>query len=1255
MTIETITLCNITSLEGEHFIDFTAEPLRSAAIFAITGDTGAGKSSLLDAICLALYGKTPRLEESVADSLSDALKEQIEGTNAQLSSLKDARTYLRRGAREGYVRVRFSMPGGARYEAHWEVGLTRNNTFKPVERALDEISSKGKVTRIASGAKETLAAVHRVVGLDYEQFSRTVILAQGSFATFLKAQSKEKSVLLEKLTGTAIYGRISTQIFNMRKEAEELVQQERAKYEGLANGLLSPEDVVELQHRHQILTATLADAQQRKARHEQFLQWHTQNAELMARYDEAMKRNSAANNVYLSLRDKEKALQRYDAVLPFRPAYERINELARQIEQTKLAEGETSQRIAQLQQEMKGATQSLQQAHERKTAAEEQLRLRSNDIAQGHAIEGEIISIEKQQREAEEALQQAIRTQEKTEVELNTRQADEERMKKELEKFNLSRQTLEVHRSMFDNYQTITEKLKQYAEETRQNATLHQEHTAELNAHQAFTEQFDKAKTQRQAQEDQLSSLRANRLGHQQAIANISETDLHTAHSADTARRALLQEARKAWQEITERYERMAELRTRQRSWQVQIQQKERDISSAEAEEKLRFNRFQEMNEAFMLAQAENVKNLRQQLTEGAPCPVCGSRHHPYHTEVEQELGEQQHKLEREYHEAKRFYEAQRKICEELREEKTQQRAQQMSEQTVLDTLAQKQAEEVDYWQKFAHLDASFAECSPEVNRQARKTTIEMLIDAVERQMKQREKQLELYSFHSAELKSLNEKIVGIEEVLDRLNKQCTDLETNLRISVRNRDRIHQLMVNSDSRLEALYQSLDDLLTLAGWREGSIEEYMKRLSEINEEWRQLNERITTSTTELRVLHNRIDALLTNVTDLRSNTNTARSKTQQLRELLTEKRETLQRMFGTASPSSLAESLQRNIDRAAEEFAQLQKAHEHLNERVQQALGQQRTLAHSRNLSEEELRQRRTQLDVDITRFNRDNEPLRQSELDAIFQDTRNWQQLRQEITTCKDQLLLTQQALQQAETAYRELQALPQRPSEAEDEQPEALQAALQQVNEEILQLQTEHEDIKHRLRSHEESIKKGESQARVVEAAEANATEWKRLDSVFGSADGKKFRDMAQSYTFSLLVEHANFHLQRLTPRYGLRVIAGSLTLEVIDHDMLDEHRFVNSLSGGETFIVSLALALGLASLSSTTLSIGSLFIDEGFGHLDEHSLSMVLDALAALEDGQGRKVGVVSHTEQIRAQIAPQIQIVKQGASGCSTIVVE
>ena len=105
----------------------------------------------------------------------------------------------------------------------------------------------------------------------------------------------------------------------------------------------------------------------------------------------------------------------------------------------------------------------------------------------------------------------------------------------------------------------------------------------------------------------------------------------------------------------------------------------------------------------------------------------------------------------------------------------------------------------------------------------------------------------------------------------------------------------------------------------------------------------------------------------------------------------------------------------------------------------------------------------------------------------------------------------------------------------------------------------------------------------------------------------------------------------------------------------MFDRPRYVHSLSGGETFVVSLALALGLASLSSGSLRIGSLFIDEGFGNLDRDSLDTVMEALANLEHSEGRKVGVISHTEQIRAQITPQIRLVPKAADGASVIKVQ
>ena len=126
MKIDKITLCNLTSIEGEQVVDFTAEPLRSAGLFAITGDTGSGKSTLLDAICLALYNEAPRLDD--AENLTGRELEAAAGGEAPKIKAKDVRNLLRRGCREGYSVVEFSLPDGRRYEAGWHLRVKRTPT-----------------------------------------------------------------------------------------------------------------------------------------------------------------------------------------------------------------------------------------------------------------------------------------------------------------------------------------------------------------------------------------------------------------------------------------------------------------------------------------------------------------------------------------------------------------------------------------------------------------------------------------------------------------------------------------------------------------------------------------------------------------------------------------------------------------------------------------------------------------------------------------------------------------------------------------------------------------------------------------------------------------------------------------------------------------------------------------------------------------------------------------------------------------------
>ncbi len=167
------------------------------------------------------------------------------------------------------------------------------------------------------------------------------------------------------------------------------------------------------------------------------------------------------------------------------------------------------------------------------------------------------------------------------------------------------------------------------------------------------------------------------------------------------------------------------------------------------------------------------------------------------------------------------------------------------------------------------------------------------------------------------------------------------------------------------------------------------------------------------------------------------------------------------------------------------------------------------------------------------------------------------------------------------------------------------------------------------------EILQKINSKATIVE-------NWNKLNDLLGSADGKKFRQIAQEYTLDILLRFANQHLKLLSNRYNLGRIPNSLALQVVDKDMGNEIRSVHSLSGGESFIVSLALALGLASLSSNKMKVESLFIDEGFGSLDPETLSIAMDALEQLHN-QGRKVGVISHVQEMTERIATQIRVIK------------
>ncbi|MCC8093979.1 MAG: AAA family ATPase, partial [Tannerellaceae bacterium] len=187
---------NLASLEGDFSIDFTVEPLVSTGIFAISGPTGAGKSTILDAMCLALFARTPRTDQAKENNV------RVRDVDDQVLMQSDPRFLLRRGTASGYAQVDFLAMNGHRYRSRWSVGRAREKENGRLQNAQQTLFDLDKEEEVQGRRSDIQARIIELIGLTFEQFTRSVLLAQNDFSTFLKAEQGEKASLLEKLTGT---------------------------------------------------------------------------------------------------------------------------------------------------------------------------------------------------------------------------------------------------------------------------------------------------------------------------------------------------------------------------------------------------------------------------------------------------------------------------------------------------------------------------------------------------------------------------------------------------------------------------------------------------------------------------------------------------------------------------------------------------------------------------------------------------------------------------------------------------------------------------------------------------------------------------------------------------------------------------------------------------------------------------------------------------------------------------------------------
>lgn len=240
---------NLASLEGEFDIDFTVEPLFSAGIFAISGPTGAGKSTLLDTMCLALFARTPRTNQAKENNV------KLRDVNDEVLPQSDPRFMLRRGTASGYAETDFVALNGHRYRARWSVSRARDKESGRLQQPRTTLYNLDKEEEEQGGRSDLQARIIELIGLTFEQFTRSVLLAQNDFSTFLKAEQGEKASLLEKLTGTELYSAISRLIFEKNAAAKEAFDRINQRIQGIE--LLTEEVEEEIRTRLSAAEATL--------------------------------------------------------------------------------------------------------------------------------------------------------------------------------------------------------------------------------------------------------------------------------------------------------------------------------------------------------------------------------------------------------------------------------------------------------------------------------------------------------------------------------------------------------------------------------------------------------------------------------------------------------------------------------------------------------------------------------------------------------------------------------------------------------------------------------------------------------------------------------------------------------------------------------------------------------------------------------------------------------------------------------------
>lgn len=1223
MKILSLTFYNINSLKvndkGKPIcIRFDASPLKDAGLFAITGPTGSGKSSLLDAITIALYARVPRHPKRNPEEL------MTKYTNECMSE------------------VEFEAKGKI-YRAKWLLRRAqKSGNTQPTVMELYELPPDSEPQMLESGVNNVPDKVREVCGLSYEQFTRSVLLAQGEFAAFLKAKENDRAELLEQITGTDYYSQISKAAFEREKKAREAYQALEKQCESYS--LLTPEQRADKQSQIATITQNIVHQTAQLHNAQQYVQATSEYASLQTEHQQYTQQQAQIQEQLNHKKSDFDRLQQYEVALPAQSDLETWKYIAEK-------QAVINQRIEELEK-----TAIPHAAHNKQQANHAQRELRTLllkqrehytlikphlNTAQQTAAEIELLKQQIQQISGDITIRNNATQQ--TESQLNIyRQQQSEKLAKaqKLSDWLYQHQAIAEAKSALPILHNLLQQRKstttQNTEKQQQLDSLQSQiaqYAADIDRLKITVDAAQKAHNTAIQQQEHAQKKRA-------LLPNIDEctTQIDQLKTAELIGQQQYILARDYFQKQAQIIELRAQYSQFSKSIKDISTQLQQIIQQYEAEKQL-LQTYEKQREALRLI--ADLATHRLHLQEGQPCPLCGAQQHPYAhllpeqnelSQIEQQLNNQKATLER--------FQIQKDSLQ------TQQKNLQIDLDNVEKTGKQLNAEINELQNTYQQLAAKITLTLNKLPITATNTEFEHQLANLNANLAQQQQQLAFINQSEKELATA-------QIQLHQSEKQCLQAEQAL-ISKR------ETATQAEQKQRELQS---DIAQLAHQQQQYNLQYTQHLSpfadqipqQLNEdatlEWLQKNsvnygkalETQQQNTTEIQQIEQKIAELnatcSVNDSEIARQNDLLQQQNNRLQQLQQEYDNLRAQYF--ANPlhdaqqerdhlENIIREAQESMDKAAT-FAQ--KAEQQWENYIQEKdlkLSEQVQLSEQYILLEGKLTAKLRQLGFNAL------EEL-ETALDMTEPDRKTLAELKQ---TLQHNLSLLQQKTDDIQKKLTQLTAkftnlLPLNLENAELQRQNA-ELQLAESNQTIGALQNEL-SIDAQQQIHFETLQLQ------FQKAQKQHKRWDMLNQVIGSAAGDKFRRYAQHLNLARLLEWANLNLQKLNPRYQLILKPKSdMDMLILDTYQADAQRSIESLSGGETFLTSLSLALALSNLAGQNTHIASLFIDEGFGTLDAESLDTVIATLENLQ-AEGKTIGIISHIDALKDRITTQIKLQK------------